>query len=101
MRSTRARVDVKLLRGAVKIPWRAQEILAFPLILSMRGTLGERNPSQMPLGRATVGMLEALGVQTFPLRVAADAAKIVRGAVAVAEGARVLAPVLLEAELEL
>jgi sulfopyruvate decarboxylase TPP-binding subunit len=67
----------------------------------MRGTLGERNPAQMPLGRGTVGMLDAVGVQAFPLRNAADAAKVVKGAVAVADGARVLAPILLEGELEL
>jgi sulfopyruvate decarboxylase subunit alpha len=73
--------------------------LAFPVVLSMRGTLGERNPAQMPLGRATVPLLEALGVQPFSLRDPADAAKVVKGAVAVAEGARVLAPILLEAEL--
>src|SRR4051812_17188624 len=30
----------------------------FPAVLSMRGTLGERNPAQMPLGRTTTGMLE-------------------------------------------
>src|SRR3954451_12982308 len=29
---------------------------AVPVVLSMRGTLGERNPAQMPLGRATTGM---------------------------------------------
>jgi len=83
--------------GSLVIPYG----LAFPLVLSMRGTLGERNPAQMPLGRATVGMLEALGVQAFPLRDPADAAKVVKGAVAVADGARVLAPILLEAELDL
>ena len=75
--------------------------LAFPVVLSMRGTLGERNPAQMPLGRSTVATLEALGVQSFPLRDPADAAKVAKGAVAVADGARVLAPILLEAELEL
>src|SRR3954463_918603 len=83
--------------GSLVIPYG----LAFPVVLSMRGTLGERNPAQMPLGRATVAMLEALGVQAFSLRSPDDAARIVRGAVAVAEGARTLAPILLEAELEL
>jgi sulfopyruvate decarboxylase alpha subunit len=83
--------------GSLVVPYG----LAFPLVLSMRGTLGERNPAQMPLGRATVATLAALGVQAFPLRDPADAAKVVRGAVAVADGARVLAPILLEAELEL
>ena len=69
----------------------------------MRGTLGERNPSQMPLGRATAaGMLELLGVQPFSLRPADEAAVVVaRGAVATAEGARVLAPIILESELDL
>jgi sulfopyruvate decarboxylase TPP-binding subunit len=83
--------------GSLVIPYG----LAFPAVISMRGTLGERNPSQMPLGRGTVAMLEALGVQSFPLRDPADAARVARGAVAVAEGARTLAPILLEAELEL
>jgi sulfopyruvate decarboxylase subunit alpha len=83
--------------GSLVIPYG----LAFPVVLSMRGTLGERNPAQMPLGRSTVGTLEALGVQAFPLKHAEDAAKVVKGAVAVADGARVLAPILLEAELEL
>ena len=83
--------------GSLVIPYG----LAFPVVLSMRGTLGERNPAQMPLGRTTVAMLDALGVQAFPVRVAEDAAKVVAGAVAVAEGARVLGPILLEAELDL
>jgi sulfopyruvate decarboxylase TPP-binding subunit len=83
--------------GSLVVPYG----LGFPLVLSMRGTLGERNPSQMPLGRATVATLAALGVQAFPLKHADDAAKVATGAVAVADGARVLAPILLEAELEL
>ena len=75
--------------------------LGFPVVISMRGTLGERNPSQMPLGRTTVGMLELLGVQAFPLSSRDGVAAVAAGAVAVAEGARVLAPIVLEAELEL
>ena len=83
--------------GSLVIPYG----LGFPVVISMRGTLGERNPSQMPLGRATGAMLEALGVQAFPLKSPHAVAPIVRGAVDVADGARVLAPILLEAELEL
>jgi sulfopyruvate decarboxylase alpha subunit len=83
--------------GSLVIPYG----LGFPVVISMRGTLGERNPSQMPLGRATRAMLEALGVQAFPLTSPHAVAPIVRGAVDVADGARVLAPILLEAELEL
>ena len=83
--------------GSLVIPYG----LGFPVVISMRGTLGERNPSQMPLGRTTVAMLEALGVQSFPLSSAASVAPVVKGAIAVADGARVLAPILLDAELEL
>jgi sulfopyruvate decarboxylase alpha subunit len=75
--------------------------LGFPVVISMRGTLGERNPAQMPLGRTTAAMLEALGVQSFPLRRPDAVAPVVKGALAVADGARVLAPILLDAELEL
>jgi sulfopyruvate decarboxylase alpha subunit len=73
--------------------------LGFPVVVSMRGTLGERNPAQMPLGRTTVAMLEALGVQAFSLSRPEAVATIVKGAIGVADGARVLAPVLLEPEL--
>lgn len=82
--------------GSLVIPYG----LGFPVVISMRGTLGERNPSQMPLGRTTVAMLAALGIQSFPLRSPDAVAPVVRGALGVAEGARVLAPILLEAELE-
>src|SRR4051795_2115001 len=75
--------------------------LGFPVVISMRGTLGERNPSQMPLGRATHGLLAQLGVEAFSLRRGQDAKTVARGALAVAEGARVLAPIVLEAELDL
>ena len=75
--------------------------LAFPVVISMRGTLGERNPAQMPLGRATTALLDALGIQSFPLRSPDAVAPVVKGALNVADGARVLAPILLDAELEL
>ena len=83
--------------GSLVIPYG----LGFPVVISMRGTLGERNPAQMPLGRTTVTMLGALGVQSFPLCRADAVAPVVKGALAVADGARVLAPILLDAELEL
>jgi sulfopyruvate decarboxylase subunit alpha len=83
--------------GSLVIPYG----LGFPVVVSMRGTLGERNPAQMPLGRTTVAMLDALGVQAFPLTDPDAAAMVVKGAIGVADGARVLAPILLEAELEL
>ena len=75
--------------GSLVIPYG----LGFPVVLSMRGTLGERNPAQMALGRTTVATLEALGIQSFPLT--EPVADVAQGAMAVAEGARVLAPILL------
>jgi sulfopyruvate decarboxylase subunit alpha len=83
--------------GSLVIPYG----FGFPAVLSMRGSLGERNPSQMPLGQATAGMLELLGVQPFSLAHAAEAAIVAKGAVATAEGARVLAPIILESILDL
>jgi sulfopyruvate decarboxylase subunit alpha len=83
--------------GSLVIPYG----LGFPAVISMRGTLGERNPSQMPLGRTTTGTLDLLGVQAFSLAAPEDARRLVKGAIAVAEGARTLAPILLEGELEL
>ena len=83
--------------GSLVVPYG----LGFPVVLSMRGALGERNPSQIPLGRATVGMLELLGVQAFRLSAPEGVGAVAAGAFAVAEGARVLAPIILEPELEL
>jgi sulfopyruvate decarboxylase TPP-binding subunit len=75
--------------GSLVIPYG----LGFPVVLSMRGTLGERNPAQMALGRTAVATLAALGIQSFPL--IEPVADVAEGAMAVAEGARVLAPILL------
>jgi sulfopyruvate decarboxylase subunit alpha len=83
--------------GSLVVPYG----LGFPVVISMRGALGERNPSQMPLGRATVGLLSSLGIQAFPLRRADEVAVVAQGAFDVAEGARELAPIILEPELDL
>lgn len=83
--------------GSLVIPYG----LGFPMILSMRGTLGERNPSQIPLGRAAVEMLALLGIQSFSLRAPQDIPALVRGALNLADGARQVAPIILEPELEL
>lgn len=82
--------------GSLVIPYG----LGFPVVVSMRGTLGERNPAQMVMGRTTAGTLALYGVQTFTLSNPADAVAIAKGAAAVAEGARTLAPILLDGLLE-
>jgi sulfopyruvate decarboxylase subunit alpha len=38
-----------------------------PLVISMRGTLGESNPAQVPMERATRALLEALTIQSLPV----------------------------------
>ncbi|HLG73993.1 MAG TPA: decarboxylase [Chloroflexota bacterium] len=47
------------LAMAYKIP--------FPLLISLRGELGEFNPAQLVMGRAVRGCLDALGIQHFTL----------------------------------
>jgi sulfopyruvate decarboxylase TPP-binding subunit len=73
--------------------------LGFVIVLSMRGTLGERNPAQVPLGRTTVELLSLLGIQSFSLRSPDDVAAVTDGAVALADGARQVSAIVLEPEL--
>jgi len=81
--------------GSLAVPYR----LGLPLVVSMRGTLGERNASQVPMGRATVPFLAALGIQTFSLRRSVDVAGLVAGVLDLVDGAGETAAVLLEPEL--
>jgi hypothetical protein len=46
-------------------------------------------------------MLELLGIQAFRLRRPGDAGMLARGALGVAGGARQLAPIVLEPELDM
>jgi len=48
------------LAAAYRIP--------FPLVVSLRGELGEFNPAQIAMGRAVPGCLSALGLQHVTLR---------------------------------
>jgi sulfopyruvate decarboxylase subunit alpha len=81
--------------GALSVPYG----LGLALVVSMRGTLGERNPSQVPMGRATRPLLEALGVQAFSLREEKEIAPVVRGVLELAYAARTPAAAILEPEL--
>ncbi len=49
------------------------------LFISERGRIGEFNPAQVPLGRATPRILEALGVQAFAIGAGDDVAATVSG----------------------
>jgi sulfopyruvate decarboxylase alpha subunit len=81
--------------GSLVVPYR----LGIPLVVSMRGTLGEANPSQVPMGRATVPLLSALGIQSFAVREPEEATRITDGVWTLAYEAGECAAVLLEAEL--
>jgi sulfopyruvate decarboxylase TPP-binding subunit len=70
-----------------------------PLVVAMRGTLGERNPAQLPVGRAARELLAALGVQSFSVRTADDVDEVVGGVVAMAAHGRATAAAILEPQL--
>ena len=73
--------------------------LGVPLVVSMRGTLGERNPSQVPMGRAAAALLEALGIQAFRVTDPAEVRRHARGIARMAD-AGIAAAMLLGQELE-
>jgi sulfopyruvate decarboxylase alpha subunit len=54
--------------------------IGVPLVVSMRGTLGEANPSQVPMGRATPALLDALGIQAFTVSDPERAGRVTAGA---------------------
>jgi sulfopyruvate decarboxylase alpha subunit len=54
--------------------------IPFPLLVSLRGELGEFNPAQLHMGRAVPAALDALTIQHVTLRTEADLATIVTGA---------------------
>jgi sulfopyruvate decarboxylase alpha subunit len=81
--------------GSFAIPYG----LGIPVVLSMRGTLGEANPSQVPMGRATTALLAALGIQAFPVAAEEQAGPATAGALTLAYEGRCSAAVVLEPEL--
>lgn len=81
--------------GSLAVPYR----LGLPLVVSMRGTLGEANPSQVPLGRSAAQLLSTLGIQAFSVRTAETAAQVTDGVVTLAFQAGECAALMLEPEL--
>ncbi|MHB1567659.1 MAG: thiamine pyrophosphate-binding protein [Solirubrobacteraceae bacterium] len=73
--------------------------LAIPMVLSMRGTLGEGNPAQVPMGRATPSLLAALEVQAFILSEPEHAGRTMAGAIELAFKTGTGAAVVLDATL--
>lgn len=54
--------------------------IPFPLLVSLRGELGEFNPAQLQMGRAVPGCLDALNIRHVTLRSEVDLDTIVSGA---------------------
>jgi sulfopyruvate decarboxylase subunit alpha len=81
--------------GSFAIPYG----IGVPLVLSMRGTLGEANPSQVPMGRATPALLAALGIQAFGVADAAQAGPVTAGVLTLAFEGHSSAAVVLEPAL--
>ena len=54
--------------------------IPFPMLVSLRGELGEFNPAQLQMGRAVPGCLDALNIRQVTLRSQTDLATIVSGA---------------------
>ena len=73
--------------------------LGLPMILSMRGTLGERNPSQVPMGRVTPRLLAAVEIQAFTLSDPNRAGSTTAGAIELAFSTRTGAAVILDPAL--
>jgi sulfopyruvate decarboxylase subunit alpha len=81
--------------GSLCIPYG----IGVPMILSMRGTLGEANPSQVPMGRATPAILDALDIQAFNLSDPDQASMVTEGALTLAFSTGTGAAVVLDAIL--
>lgn len=71
----------------------------FLSIITMRGTFGENNPWQIPMGQATRPCLEAIGCIVLELNRGEDATKVTRAAVDMAYGSGSRVALLLTQEL--
>ena len=69
------------------------------LIISERGRLGEFNPAQVPLGRATPRILEALGIQAFSIGAGDDIGGTVDGGARLAFSSSLPVALMLSATL--
>ena len=81
--------------GSLVVPYG----VGIPMLISMRGTLGEGNPAQVPMGRAVRPLLDAFGLQWFTARSPEQVAALASGVVELAEGGSASSALILESEL--
>jgi sulfopyruvate decarboxylase alpha subunit len=62
--------------GSLAVAYR----IPFPVLVSLRGELGEFNPAQLQMGRAVPGCLDALNIRHVTLRTETQLETIVTGA---------------------
>jgi sulfopyruvate decarboxylase alpha subunit len=73
--------------------------IPFPLLVSLRGELGEFNPAQLQMGRAVPGCLDALYIQHLTLRTEDDLDTLLSGALKTCFTTEAPFGVLLSAQL--
>jgi len=73
--------------------------IPFPLLVSLRGELGEFNPAQLHMGRAVPAALDSLTIQHVTLRSEVDMPTIVEGALKTCYTAEEPFGILLSAQL--
>jgi sulfopyruvate decarboxylase alpha subunit len=73
--------------------------IPFPMLVSLRGELGEFNPAQLQMGRAVPGCLDALTIQHLTIRSELDLATILSGALKTCYTAEEPFGLLLSAQL--
>lgn len=73
--------------------------IPFPVLVSLRGELGEFNPAQLQMGRAVPGCLDALYISHVTLRSETDLETIVTGALKTCFTAEEPFGILLSAQL--
>jgi sulfopyruvate decarboxylase alpha subunit len=73
--------------------------IPFPLLVSLRGELGEFNPAQLHMGRAVPGCLDALTIQHLTIRSEVDLPTILGGALRTCYTAQEPFGLLLSAQL--
>jgi sulfopyruvate decarboxylase TPP-binding subunit len=75
--------------------------LGLPLLISMRGGIGEENLAQLALGHGTRAVLEAVGCRVHTAAVPAGVGPLAHGWLATATATGSCVALLLEADLEL
>ena len=73
--------------------------IPFPILITMRGELGEFNPGHLVMGRGVEGCLNALGIQHFSVRRSDEVHVVVSGALKTCFTAEEPLALLLSAQL--